>query len=172
MKQRLSIARLLVHDPELLLLDEPASGLDPRARIEVRELFRELKEMGKTILISSHILSELASLCTMIGIIEAGKLIVQGSLDDVFRQFDIHRIVHVSIPDLTETLFQDITRIRGVIDADRQGDRISLKVKEHTAAPEELLESIHSLGAKIYMFQPEALDIETAFMKLTEGKLA
>ena len=80
MKQRLSIARVLLHDPKVLLLDEPASGLDPRARIEIRELLKELHRMGKTILISSHILPELAELCTSIGIIEQGELVFQGSV--------------------------------------------------------------------------------------------
>ena len=81
MKQRLSLARTLVHDPQLLILDEPAGGLDPRARIEIRELFKELPRMGKTIFISSHILAELAELCTNIGIIEAGQMVAQGSMD-------------------------------------------------------------------------------------------
>ncbi|MBI3862649.1 MAG: ABC transporter ATP-binding protein, partial [Planctomycetia bacterium] len=94
MKQRLSLARVLLHDPDLLLLDEPASGLDPRARIEMRELLKALKEMGKTILISSHILHELSQLCTRIGIIEAGKMVAQGSVNDIYRHLGVLRIVH------------------------------------------------------------------------------
>ncbi len=84
MKQRLGLARVLLHDPDLLLLDEPASGLDPRARIEVRELLKALKAMGKTIIISSHILHELAQFCTRIGIVEAGRLVAEGSLDEIY----------------------------------------------------------------------------------------
>ena len=99
MKQRLALARVLLHDPDLLLLDEPASGLDPRARIEVRELLKELKNMGKTILISSHILHELAQLCTRIGIIEAGQMVAQGPLDEIYRRLQLMRIVHVQLAD-------------------------------------------------------------------------
>ncbi|MCA9112986.1 MAG: ABC transporter ATP-binding protein, partial [Planctomycetaceae bacterium] len=89
MKQRLALARVLLHDPDLLLLDEPASGLDPRARIEVRELLKALQGMGKTILISSHILHELAQLCTRIGIIEAGQLVTAGSLEEIYASLGL-----------------------------------------------------------------------------------
>src|SRR5258707_4335121 len=92
MKQRLSLARVLLHDPDLLLLDEPASGLDPRARIEMRELLKALKEMGKTILISSHILHELAQLCTRIGIIEAGEMVAPGGGGDIYPQLGLLRV--------------------------------------------------------------------------------
>ena len=85
MKQRLGLARVLLHDPDLLLLDEPASGLDPRARIEMRELLKELQSMGKTILVSSHILHELGQLCTSIGIVEAGEMVACGSLQEIYR---------------------------------------------------------------------------------------
>ena len=85
MKQRLGLARVLLHDPDLLLLDEPASGLDPRARIEMRELLKELQSMGKTILVSRHILHELAQFCTHIGIVEAGQMVASGSLQDIYR---------------------------------------------------------------------------------------
>src|SRR6202795_4500736 len=94
MTQRLGLARVLLHEPQVLLLDEPASGLDPRARIEVRELLKELKNMGKTILISSHILHELAQLCTRIGIIEAGQMVAQGPLDEIDGRLQLVRIVH------------------------------------------------------------------------------
>src|SRR4029077_361595 len=86
MKQRLCLAKTLIHDPKVLLLDEPASGLDPRARIEIKELLKELKSMGKTIIISSHILPELADFCNKIGIIEQGELIVSGEVGEIMRQ--------------------------------------------------------------------------------------
>jgi ABC-2 type transport system ATP-binding protein len=95
MKQRLCMAKTLVHDPPVLILDEPTSGLDPRARIEVKALFKELKRMGKTILISSHILSELADCCTSIGIIERGQLLMHGPIDDVYRRIRGNRTVEV-----------------------------------------------------------------------------
>ena len=104
MKQRLALARVLLHDPDLLLLDEPASGLDPRARIEVRELLKALKDMGKTILISSHILHELSQLCTRIGIIETGEMVAQGSLNDIFKQLQLKRVIHLRLENPQEGL--------------------------------------------------------------------
>ena len=95
MKQRLCLAKTLVHDPPVLILDEPTSGLDPRARIEVKALFKELRRMGKTILISSHILTELADCCTSIGIIERGQLLMHGPIDDVYRRIRGNRMVEV-----------------------------------------------------------------------------
>src|SRR6184192_1171190 len=97
MKQRLSIARVLVHDPKLLLLDEPAGNLDPRARIEMRELLKELRRMGKTILISSHILPELADLCNKVGIIERGELLYSGPIEDIVRRAKAGTILHVGV---------------------------------------------------------------------------
>lgn len=172
MKQRLALARTLLHDPDLLLLDEPTSGLDPRARIEVRELLKELKAMGKTILISSHILHELAQLCTRIGIIEQGKMVAEGSLEDIYRKLGLMRVVHVQVTDQAETLLSQIERIPGVESAEQQIDRIAIRLHEDQTSVEDLHEHLHTLGARIHMFQPEAMDMETAFMKLTEGKTA
>jgi ABC-2 type transport system ATP-binding protein len=172
MKQRLGLARVLIHDPDLLLLDEPASGLDPRARIEMRELLKALKDMGKTILISSHILHELGQLCTRVGIIEAGKLVAQGSLEDIYRQLALLRILHVQVAELNEPLLEEIRGISGVNEVEMQGDRIAIKLHEDQLSIEDLHDRIHDLGARIRMFQPEAMDMETAFMKLTEGKTA
>ena len=95
MKQRLCLAKTLVHDPPVLILDEPASGLDPRARLEVKALLKELRRMGKTILISSHILTELADCCTSIGIIERGQLLMHGSIDEVYRRIRRNRQVEI-----------------------------------------------------------------------------
>src|SRR5690606_24490652 len=99
MKQRLCLAKTLVHDPPVLILDEPASGLDPRARLEMKALLNELKGMGKTILVSSHILSELADFCTSIGIIERGRLLSAGSIRDIQRQLRTHRVLKVRVLD-------------------------------------------------------------------------
>lgn len=99
MKQRLCLAKTLVHDPPVLILDEPASGLDPRARLEMKALLNELKGMGKTILVSSHILSELADFCTSIGVIERGKLLSAGSIRDIQRQLRTHRVLKVRVLD-------------------------------------------------------------------------
>ena len=173
MKQRLALARVLVHDPDLLLLDEPASGLDPRARIEIRELLKELRRMGKTILISSHILHELAHLCTHIGIIEAGQMVAQGSLEQIYAQLQLKRLVHVQIANLDEDgLLDRIRQIPHVASVDEQVDRLAIQLHEDKLPVEDLLTNLHELGAKVRMYQPEAMDMETAFMKLTEGKTA
>ncbi len=172
MRQRLGLARVLLHDPDFLLLDEPASGLDPRARIEIRELLKELRNMGKTILVSSHILHELAQLCTRIGIIEAGRMVAAGSLEEICRSLELKRDVHVQIPNLSDDMVGKIEKINGVASLERQVDRLSIQITEGDLTAEDLLDKLHNIGARIHMFQPEAMDMETVFMKLTEGKTA
>ena len=170
MKQRLSLARVLLHDPAVLLLDEPASGLDPRARIEMRELLKALKEMGKTIVISSHILHELAQLCTRIGIIETGRMVAQGSVAEIYQHLGILKIVHVQVAGQTPGLIEALQLLPGVSKVDAQADRLSIRIDETRLAVEDLHDMIHAQGVRIRMFQPEVMDMETAFMKLTEGQ--
>ncbi len=172
MKQRLALARVLLHDPDLLLLDEPASGLDPRARIEVRELLVALKEMGKTIIISSHILHELSQLCTSIGIIEAGQFVTQGSLDQIYKRLELSRVVHVQIVGEMNGICQQIEQFEGVKSVSMQADRLAIQLQEDQMAVDELHARLAATGARIRMFQAEAMDMETVFMKLTEGKTA
>ncbi|MEM7395662.1 MAG: AAA family ATPase, partial [Verrucomicrobiota bacterium] len=172
MKQRLGLARVLLHDPDLLLLDEPASGLDPRARIEIRELLKELRNMGKTILISSHILHELSELCTRIGIIETGELVAEGSLSEIYEKLSLNRVIHTQILNLSDELIASIKDIEGVRTVEQQVDRLSIQIHEESLPIHELLDRIHDLGAQINMYQPEAMDMETVFMKLTEGRTA
>jgi len=172
MKQRLALARVLLHDPDLLLLDEPASGLDPRARIEVRELLKALQGMGKTILISSHILHELAQLCTRIGIIEAGQLVTAGSLEEIYSNLGLMQVVHTQILNLSDEMVGRIRRIPGVDEVETQVDRVSIRLRAGELKPEDLHDALYDIGARMRMFQPEAMDMETAFMKLTEGKIA
>ena len=171
MKQRLGLARLLLHDPEVLLLDEPASGLDPRARIEMRELLKELRNMGKTIIISSHILSELDELCTRIGIIERGEMIAEGSLSEIYAQLSIKRLIHIQITNINDKMISDMKKTKGVAQIISETDRISVSIDENIISIEKLHQEICALGAKIYMFQPETMDMESAFMKLTAGKV-
>lgn len=172
MKQRLSLARVLLHDPAVLLLDEPASGLDPRARIEMRELLKALKEMGKTILISSHILHELAQLCTRIGIIETGRMVAEGSVAEIYQRLGVLKIVHVQVAYQTPELVASLRALEGVTQVDDQADRLSIRIEEGRLEVEDLHDFIHAQGSRIRMFQPEVMDIETAFMKLTEGQTA
>ncbi len=172
MKQRLGLARVLLHDPDLLLLDEPASGLDPRARIEMRELLKELQTMGKTILVSSHILHELGQFCTSIGIVEAGQMVACGSLQEIYRTLSLRRIVHIQVANLSAELVEKVRALPAVASVEQQVDRLAVQFHEDQCAPEDLLDAIHNLGARIRMFQPDAMDMETAFMKLTEGRTA
>ncbi|RMG33422.1 MAG: ABC transporter ATP-binding protein [Planctomycetota bacterium] len=172
MKQRLSVARVLLHDPELLLLDEPASGLDPRARIEMRELLKALHQMGKTILISSHILHELSQLCTQIGVIEAGRMVASGPLSEIYRRLNMQRVVQVQITNLDDGMVQRIRTLPGVAGVQRMVDQLTLEVREDVTALEDLLDALRSVGARIRAFQPEQLDMETVFMRLTEGQVA
>lgn len=172
MKQRLALARVLLHDPELLLLDEPASGLDPRARIEVRELLKALKEMGKTILISSHILHELSQLCTRIGIIETGEMVAQGSLNDIFHQLQLKRVIHIRLENPGGDLEERVRKIPGVDSVESQVDRWAIRLREDELSVADFHQALVDEKARLTMFQPEAMDMETAFMKLTEGKTA
>ena len=172
MKQRLGLARVLLHDPDLLLLDEPASGLDPRARIEVRELLKALKAMGKTIIISSHILHELAQFCTRIGIVEAGKLVAEGSLDEIYGTLGLLQVIHVQVLNLDPALLAKIRALPGVESVEEQADRVAIRMRATETGAEVLLADMMRAGCSIRMFQPEAMDMETAFMKLTEGKTA
>jgi len=172
MKQRLALARVLLHDPDLLLLDEPASGLDPRARIEVRELLKALKEMGKTILISSHILHELSQLCTRIGIIETGEMVAQGSLNEIFQQLQLKRVIHLRLDNPGEDLEARVRNIPGVDSVESQVDRWAIRLREDELSVADFHQALVEEKARITMFQPEAMDMETAFMKLTEGKTA
>lgn len=172
MKQRLSLARVLLNDPDLLLLDEPASGLDPRARIELRELLKALQGMGKTILISSHILHELSQFCTRIGILEAGQLVAEGSLREIYRTLSLKRVIHVQLADPPAAVVQHLRKVPGVDSVEEQTDRLAIKLREDVLAIEDLHGEIVRAGGRVRMFQAEAMDMETAFMKLTEGVTA
>jgi len=173
MKQRLALARVLLHDPDLLLLDEPASGLDPRARIEIRELLKALSGMGKTILISSHILHELGQLCSRIGIIEQGQMVAQGSLQEIYRKLQLTRVIHCQFGSATSAdAISRIEQLPGVRSVEQQTDRVAVRLDEEASSIEDFHDQLHDLGCRIRMFQPDAMDMETAFMKLTEGKTA
>jgi ABC-2 type transport system ATP-binding protein len=144
MKQRLSLARALVHDPEVLVLDEPASGLDPRARVELRELLLELRSMDKTIVISSHILADLQEICTDVGIIEAGRLLASGSPASILDNLGTHRQLHVVFLDGTRETFDidnDVEQATVIGDLVREGREV-LECKSSGGNLEELFMSI------------------------------
>ena len=174
MSQRLSIARVLLHDPKVLLMDEPASGLDPRARVEVRELLRELRRIGKTILISSHILSELAELCDSVGIIEQGKLLFAGSTSEALRRADSGLQYEVIVADRHKEAGDLLAKVSGITQVTlvARGDtkvlQVDLSGNEHID-PSEIPARLVTAGFRLVEFRKGEVDLETAFMRLTQG---
>jgi ABC-2 type transport system ATP-binding protein len=167
--QRVGLARVLLHEPEVLLLDEPASGLDPRARIEMRSLLRRLGEMKKTVIVSSHILPELADVCTRVGMIEKGRLIVDGYVDEVMRKARQHVLLQIRVADRIEAaarlleqhpLVAHIDIVKGTIEARLQQD-----VQDYSEIPAAL---VHD-GFRLTLFREEEVNLETAFLALTKG---
>jgi ABC-2 type transport system ATP-binding protein len=170
MKQRLCLAKTLVHDPPVLILDEPASGLDPRARLEMKALLNELRRMRKTILISSHILSELADFCTSIGIIERGKLLAAGSIQEIQQQIRSHRVLKVHLLDESTDRAASILR-------DDPAIRL-VETYDHTVTAEfegldqdmaRLLGRLIQSGITVQSFAEEPLSLEEVFMMITKG---
>ena len=148
MKQRLSLARALVHDPKLLILDEPASGLDPRARIELRELLWALQGMGKTIVVSSHILSELQEICTHVGIMEAGRMLAEGSPDSIGQSMGARRKLKVKFADGTDETFE---------------------VDDKAGQAELLRQLVLSPDREVLEFREMSSGLEDVFMNVTKG---
>ncbi len=169
MKQRLSVARVLLHDPKVLLLDEPASGLDPRARIEIRELLKELRRMGKTIIISSHILHELAELCTTVGIIEQGEMLFHGPLQEAVRRAKMGTRVHIRVleqPDLAADLLSRHELVRGI---EQHNGYIIAELGDSAHDFSALAHLLIANKFKIHEIKEEVVNLETAFMRLTKG---
>jgi len=169
MKQRLSIARVLLHDPKVLFLDEPASGLDPRARIEVRALLKELHRMGKTIVISSHILPDLADMCSSIGILEKGKLLYQGSVNEALRRARVGTVVLVSTPDDQERARQVLEGVGGVQSAQVRNGSVVVELENETADFTFLAQALIQNRLRIQEIKQEETNLEAAFMRLTKG---
>jgi len=169
MQQRLGLARVLVHDPPILILDEPASGLDPRARIEIRELLKELQRMGKTIMISSHILSELGEFCNKIGIIERGRLLVVGAIDELVARARLQSVVHlqvVSDQSRAAGLLREDPRIAKVEEA---GNQLILSLKDANQHHSFVIELLVAQGISIHSITPEQIRLEDVFLRLTKG---
>ncbi|MDD3252978.1 MAG: ABC transporter ATP-binding protein [Lachnospiraceae bacterium] len=170
MKQRLCLARALIHDPSLLIMDEPTSGLDPRTRLEFRDTVQELHEQGKTILISSHILSELSELCTDIGIIDAGRLIVSGSIAEITDR------IHTSKPVII-TIFGDKTAAMKLLKEHRlvqtitvKDDSIMVGFTGNAKQESELLAQLVGAGVPVRGFVREPGNLEAIFMQITNHK--
>lgn len=177
MTQRLGVARVLIHDPKVLLLDEPASGLDPRARIEMRSLLTELGRMGKTLIVSSHILSELGEMSTSIGIIERGKLLYTGTMADALSKVRGGERIQVTLADgspATELVKSHIEQDHRVAKVAMSSDLPQQLMIDLTAGQHGhhfLLERLIAGGAKIEAFSPVEVRLEDAFLKLTTGAL-
>jgi ABC-2 type transport system ATP-binding protein len=174
MQQRLAVARVLIHDPKVLLMDEPSSGLDPRARIEMRELLKELRRIGKTILISSHILSELADLCNAVGVIEQGKLVFAGPLSDLMARAKVGRVIQIAVEARAEEAATLLRGVKGVFRVDlvleEGGKRIDVQLEPNAEiAASELAARLLAQGFRLARLQPEEISLETAFMRLTKG---
>ncbi len=169
MQQRLSIARVLLHDPKVLLLDEPASGLDPRARIEIRELLKELRVMGKTIIISSHILHELAELCTTVGIIEQGELLLHGSIGDIIQRAKTGTKVHIRVTEQQDLAADLLRRTNGIKDVALVNGKVVVELLEKTHDFSPMVKLLIDNKFRIREIQEEEVNLETAFMRLTKG---
>ena len=169
MKQRLCLAKTLVHDPPVLILDEPSSGLDPRARLEVKALLKELRRMGKTILISSHILTELADCCTSIGIIERGQLLLHGPIDKVYRQIQRNRTLEVRFagsPEAGVSLIRSDPKVRQVIE-DTRSCTVELDGGDDDVA--RLLRQLATAECGLISFADKEPTLEDVFMLVTKG---
>ncbi|ADG66108.1 ABC transporter related protein [Planctopirus limnophila DSM 3776] len=167
--QRIGLARVLLHEPQVLLLDEPASGLDPRARIEIRNLLKRLGELNKTVIVSSHILPELADVCTRVGMIEKGHLIVDGYVDEVMRKARQQILLQIQVRERLEEAaklleqhpqISKIEIVKGQIHA-----TLALEVLDYSSIPSTLIEN----GFKLTLFREEEVNLETAFLSLTRG---
>lgn len=173
MKQRLCLARTMVHNPKVLLLDEPASGLDPRARIEIRDLLKELRNLGKTIIVSSHILPELADFCTSVGIIEKGKLLVSGPIDSLIGDNLGARVLEIKVPaEDKATASKVLAPLKGVRNVAERGEFLDVQFDGGIDAQNDLLLALINAKVRIVSFGEVQTDLEAVFMNLTRGLVA
>jgi ABC-2 type transport system ATP-binding protein len=171
MQQRLGLARVLVHDPKLLLLDEPASGLDPRARIEMMAILQELQQMGKTIIISSHILSELQNLCNRVAIIEKGKLIYSGPVQGIREQMSPTRVVWVTTPlDQVEQAAAVLKDCPEIADIEQIDERLKIHLQDHDTEPCFIPEKLVGAGVRLKGLQEDEFGLEEVFLRVTRGE--
>ena len=170
MKQRLCLAKTLVHDPKLLLLDEPASGLDPRARVEIKELLHELTEMGKTVFVSSHILPELADICNKIGVIEQGRLLVSGDVQEIMRQVVGGTTLRIRTADgQCDALIDFLQSVPGVAGARFEEGAVLVHCEGEQVDQAGLLRQLIERGFPIIAFHETEADLEDVFMRVTRG---
>jgi len=171
LKQRLCLARALVHDPAVLLLDEPASGLDPRARVEMREILKELRGMGKTIIISSHILPELTELCTMIGIIDHGRMRATGPVHEVIRQLSADRRLRITVVGDKEPALAILQPLPAVHHVDITNGAIEATYEGDDSTAADILQALTAGGIKVSAFSQVEGGLEEAFMRATSEEV-
>ncbi len=169
MKQRLCLAKTLVHDPPVLILDEPSSGLDPRARLEFKALLKELLRMGKTILISSHILSELADCCTSIGIIERGQLLMTGPIDEVYRRIRRNRLIEIKFMDSLDVGLSVIRSLPETRDVQVEDHRVTVELEGDDNRVAHLLDELKRNNVRLRSFADKDPTLEDVFMLVTKG---
>jgi ABC-2 type transport system ATP-binding protein len=172
MTQRLGLARVLLHEPQVLLLDEPASGLDPRARIEMRELIKELRGMNKTIMVSSHILPELADICNKIGIIERGKLLFNGTTDEAIREVRKKKTYIVSVgKEQNEVAAKKIETFHEVelVEVQNEAEQIRVTLRDGEEDGSFIPERLMAEKYRLKSFKEEEIDLEDVFMGITKG---
>lgn len=176
MKQRLCLAKTLLHDPEVLILDEPASGLDPRARLEMRELLRELRAMGKTLVLSSHILPELESLCDRVGFMELGKLVACGNLHDLEQSLAGQQRIRVRVSSEEERALRVLESTDGVVDVQVErgsgGRAFRVDPTPEAFADQRVLTRLVEAGVPVRSYNAEGADLEELFMQLTKGEVS
>jgi len=170
MQQRLGLARVLIHDPQLLLLDEPASGLDPRARIEMMEILRELQRLGKTIIISSHILSELETICNRVCIIEKGKLIYAGPVQGVRDQMSSGRVVWVRVSSDANQAIALLKARPEVAEVTTLDHEIKITLASHDTDHSIIADVLVHGGAKLIELREDEIGLEEVFMRVTRGE--
>ncbi len=171
MKQRCCLAKTLLHDPKVLLLDEPASGLDPRARIEMRELLKTLRGMGKTILISSHILSELGDMCNKIGIIEHGELLFSGDYREMVRQLRQERQLRIEVLDGADACAEILNAAHGISNVEHSGNEFQCDSTLDRVSLAKLHRELIERGVAVLFFEEEDTTLEDVFLTVTKGGL-
>jgi ABC-2 type transport system ATP-binding protein len=169
MKQRLCLAKTLVHDPPVLILDEPSSGLDPRARLEFKALLKELRRMGKTILISSHILSELADCCTSIGIIERGQLLMSGPIEEVYRRIRRNRLIEIKFVEGMEVGLSVIRSMPETRNVQVEDHRVTVELDADDRQVACLLDQLTQQKVRLRSFADKDPTLEDVFMLVTKG---
>lgn len=168
MKQRLCLARTLIHDPKFLILDEPASGLDPRARYEMKLILKEIQNRGKTILISSHILSEIAEMCTNLGIIESGRMVVTGTVDEILSEKRAFAPIYIKLAGESDLAINVLKENHLVQNITIRGNEITILFNGNDDKAANLLGDLVKSGVRVSQFSREEGNLESLFMEITK----